>query len=153
MYNYQSFTKHQAYTIVINRECISHWGRVTHICVSKLTITGWDNGLAPTREQKIIWTNDGILLICSFGTKFNDILIKIHIFWLKNAFGYVVLEMSAILSRPQCDIPQAYSQPFVVVVLVLCGFKWSIWPYSSRFLHRYWDNIVFERESNYCNQR
>ena len=26
---------------------LTHWGRVTHICVGKLAIIGWDNGLAP----------------------------------------------------------------------------------------------------------
>ena len=39
------------------------WGRVTHICVSRLTITGSDDGLSPGRRQAIIWTNAGILLI------------------------------------------------------------------------------------------
>ena len=36
---------------------LTHWGRVTHICVSKLTIIGSDNGLSPDRRQAIIWTN------------------------------------------------------------------------------------------------
>ena len=30
---------------------LTHWGRVTHICVSKLTIIGSDNGLSPGRRQ------------------------------------------------------------------------------------------------------
>ena len=42
---------------------LTHWGRVTHISVSKLTIIGSDNGLAPSRRQAIILTNAGILLI------------------------------------------------------------------------------------------
>ena len=29
---------------------LTHWGRVTHICVSKLTINGSDNGLSPGRQ-------------------------------------------------------------------------------------------------------
>ena len=33
---------------------LNHWGRVTHICVSKLTIIGSDNGLSPGRRQAII---------------------------------------------------------------------------------------------------
>ena len=41
----------------------THWGRVTHICVGKLTIIGSDNGLSPVRRQAIIWTNAGILFI------------------------------------------------------------------------------------------
>ena len=47
---------------------LTHWGRVTHICVSKLTIIGSDNGLSPGRRQAIVWTNDGILLIRTLGT-------------------------------------------------------------------------------------
>ena len=46
---------------------LTHWRRVTHICVSELTIIGSDNGLSPGRRQAIIWTNDGILLIGSLG--------------------------------------------------------------------------------------
>ena len=42
---------------------LTHWGRVTHICVGKQTIIGSDNGLSPGRRQAIIWTNDGILLM------------------------------------------------------------------------------------------
>ena len=48
---------------VVCNQPLTHWGRVTHICVSKLTIIGSDNGLSPDRRQAIIWTNAGILLI------------------------------------------------------------------------------------------
>ena len=47
---------------------LAHWGRVTHICVSKLIIIGSDNGLPPGRRQAIIWTNADILLIGPLGT-------------------------------------------------------------------------------------
>ena len=30
--------------------CLTHWGRVTHICVIDLTIIGSDNGLSPGRH-------------------------------------------------------------------------------------------------------
>ena len=59
---------------------LTHWGRVTHICVSKLTIIGSDNGLSPGRRQAIIWTNSGILLIRTLGTNFSEILGEIHSF-------------------------------------------------------------------------
>ena len=29
---------------------LTHWGRVTHICVSELTTIGSDNGLSPDRR-------------------------------------------------------------------------------------------------------
>ena len=65
------------------RTNLTHWGRVTHICVSKLTIIGSDNVLSPDRRQAIIWTNAGILLIGRIGTNFSEILIEILTFWLK----------------------------------------------------------------------
>ena len=40
---------------------LTHWGRATHNCVSKLTIIGSDNGLSPGRRQAIIWNNAGLL--------------------------------------------------------------------------------------------
>ena len=86
-----------------------------HICVSKLTIIGSDNGLSPGPRQAIIWTNDGILLIWNFGTNFNEILSEINIFSFnkmyfiqENVFENVVNAMAAILSRPQCIKPLKY---------------------------------------------
>ena len=71
--------------IFLNR-LLTHWDRVTHTCVNKLTIIGSDNGLSPGRRQAIIWTNDGLLFICPRVTNFNEILIEIHIFSLKTPF-------------------------------------------------------------------
>ena len=62
---------------------LTHWGRVTHICVGKLTIIGSDNGLSPERRQAIIWTNARIVLIGPLGTTFSEILIEIQTFPLK----------------------------------------------------------------------
>ena len=56
---------------------LTHWGRVTHICVSKLAIIASDNGLSPGRHQAIIWTSAGILLIGHSRTNFSEILIEI----------------------------------------------------------------------------
>ena len=75
-----------------NNLVLTHWGRVTHICVGKLTITGWDNGLSPERRQAIISTNAGILLIGPLGTNFSEILIKIQTFSLKK----IRLKMSSV---------------------------------------------------------
>ena len=79
-------------------KCLTHWGLVTHICVSKPTIIGSDNGLSPGRRQAIIWTNAGILLIRPLGTNFNEIFIKIQIF----SFKKMHLKMSAAKWRPFC---------------------------------------------------
>ena len=51
----------------------THWDRVTHIYIGKLTIIGSDNGLSPGRRQAIIWPNSGILLIGTLETHFNGI--------------------------------------------------------------------------------
>ena len=76
------------------KELLTHWGRVTHICVNKLTIIGSDNGLSPDRRQAIIWSNAGILLIGTLGTDFSEIMIEILIFILifiqENSFESVV---------------------------------------------------------------
>ena len=79
---------------------LTHWGRVTHICISKLTIIGSDNGLSPGRRQAIIWTNDGLLLIGPLGTNLSEILIKILTFSFKKM--RLKVPFAAILSRPQC---------------------------------------------------
>ena len=77
---------------------LTHWGRVTHICVGKLTINGSDNGLSPGRRQAIIWTNAVIFLIGPLGTNFNEILIKI----ITCSFMKMPLKMSSAKWRPFC---------------------------------------------------
>ena len=77
---------------------LTHLGRVTHICVSKLTVIGSDNGLSPGRRQAIIWTNAGILLIGPLETNFSQILIEIY----KFSFKKMHLKMSSGKWRPFC---------------------------------------------------
>ena len=61
----------------------THCGRVTHICVGKLSIISSDNGLSPGRRHAIIWTNAGILLIGPLGTNFSENWIGIATFSIK----------------------------------------------------------------------
>ena len=97
---------------------LTHWGRVTHICVSELTIIGSDNGLSPSRRQAIIWTNAGILLIRPWGTNFSEILIEIGVF----SFKKMHLKMLSAKCRPFC-----------LGLNVLSGTHWgTIW---DRMLH------------------
>ena len=77
---------------------LTHWGRVTHICISKLTIIGSDNGLSPGWRQAIIWTNAGILLIGPLGTNFNGTSNEIHTF----SFKKIHLKLSSGKWRPFC---------------------------------------------------
>ena len=76
---------------------------MTHICVSKLTLIGLDNGLSPGRRQVIIWTNAGILLSRTLGTNFSEIWSEIHTFSSRKCFENVVCELASNLSRPQCE--------------------------------------------------
>ena len=75
-----------ALSLEISTNCyvvLTHSCQVMHICFSKQTIIGSDNGLLPGLCQAIIWTNAGILLNRTLGTNFNENLIKIHTFSLK----------------------------------------------------------------------
>ena len=76
----------------------THWVRVAHICVNKLTAIGSDNGLSPGRHQAIIWTNAGLLLIGPLETNFSEILIEIRPF----SFKKMHLKMSSGKWRPFC---------------------------------------------------
>ena len=71
---------------------------MTHICVSKLTIIGSDNGLSPGRRQAIVWTNAEILLIRPLGTNLSEILFEILTFSLKK----MRLKVSSAKWRPFC---------------------------------------------------
>ena len=77
---------------------LTHWGRVTHICVGKLTIIVSDNGLSPDRRQAIIWTNAGLLSIGPLRTNFGENSIKIQQFSLKKMH----VKMSSAKWRPSC---------------------------------------------------
>ena len=86
---------------------LTHWGWVTHICVSRLTITGSDSGLSPGRRQAIILTNAGILLIGPLGTNFSENLIAILIF----SFTKMWLTVSSAKWRPFGLGPDVLSRP------------------------------------------
>ena len=125
---------------------LTHWGRMTHICVVKLTIIGSDNGLSPGRRQAIIWTNDGILLIGPLGTNFSEILIGIQTF----SFKKMHLKMSSAKWRPFClGLNVLTNKPRVPVILLtihtrhdnVCK-KWFIYllltnvPFQVHTLHK-----------------
>ena len=80
------------------RWVLTHWGRVTHICVGKLIIIGSDNDLSPDRRQAIIWPNAGLLSIGPLWTYFSENLIKIQQFSLKKMH----VKMSSAKWRSSC---------------------------------------------------
>ena len=84
------------------RWILTHWGRVTHVCVGNLTIIGSDNGLSPGGRSHnlnqcwniVNWTPRNNLL---WNVNRNS-----YIFIHENQFENVVWKMAAILSLPQC---------------------------------------------------
>ena len=77
---------------------LTHWGWVMHICVSKLTIIGSDNGLSPKRRQAIIWTKAAILSIWPLATNSSENWIGIQRF----SFKKMHFKMSFSKWRPFC---------------------------------------------------
>ena len=100
----------------LSRRILTHCGRVTHICVSKLTIIGSDNGLSPVRRQAIICTNAGMLLIEPLGTNFSEILIGIQIF----SFTKIRLKMSSAKWRPFCLGPNVLRAAVISSMPICC---------------------------------
>ena len=81
---------------------LTHWGRVTLICVGNLTIIGSDKGLSLGRRQTIIWTNAGIVNWTLRNNLQWNLNRNSSIFIQENLFENIVWKKAAILSRPQC---------------------------------------------------
>ena len=99
---------------------LTHWGRVTHICVGNLIIIGSDNGMSPGRRQAIIWTNAGILLIGPLGTNFNEIVIAIQTFSVKKMH----LKILSVKWRAFCLGLNVLT--ILVIRLEFSGRTWSV---------------------------
>ena len=93
--------RHCLWILMLNKwSALTHWGQVTHICISKLTIIGSDNGMmAPSHYLKQRWNIVNLNLANKVKWIFNWIW---YIFIQENAFENVACEMAAILSWPQC---------------------------------------------------
>ena len=102
--------------------CLTHWGRVTHICVNKLWTIGSDNDLSPGRRQAIIWNNVGILFTGHLGTNFSENQIEISTF----SFKKMRLKMSSGKWRPFCLSLSliAFNQALTTVSMSLMYLLW-----------------------------
>ena len=117
---------------------------MTHICVSKLTIIGSDNGLSPNRHQAIIQTNTGILLIGPLRTNFNEILIEIHTFLFKK----IHLKMSSGKWRPFClGLNPRRTAHLVTRCLCCCWIRFAIIKMSIDDLRQYLRGTVVYEQS------
>ena len=94
---------------------------MTHVCVSKSTIIGSDNGLPPGRCQVIIWTNAGMLLIGHLETNLREIFIEIHTFLFKKMH----LKTSSAKWRPICLVHLHYQHRnyFNIKCIGLCCMR------------------------------
>ena len=117
-------SKHRINKMVIIT--LTHWGRVMHICVGKLTIICSDNGLSPGRCQAIIWTNAGILLIVPLGTNFSEISIGIQTF----SFKKLHLKMSSAKWRPFCLGLNVLNENCIIHICweLLVWYSLNLWP-------------------------
>ena len=96
------------------------WGRVTHICIGKLTIIASDNGLSPGWCQAIIWTNTGILLIWTSGANFSEILNEINTF----SFKKMHLKMSSVNWLQFCLSLNVLTEPLLTKFYdVICHYQ------------------------------
>ena len=75
----------------------THWGRVTHICVSKLIING--SWTAPSHDLNQCWNTVNWIRRNKLQWKFNR---NSNIFIQGNGIQNIVCEMASILSWPQC---------------------------------------------------
>ena len=94
------------------RSHLTHWGRVTQICVSKLTPTiGSDNDLSPGRRQVIIRTNAGISLIETLGTNFSGFFFSkfINFHSRKCIWKYRLENGGHFVSASMCYTPEIIS--------------------------------------------
>ena len=94
------------------RVLLTHSGRVTHICVGKLTNIDSDNGLSLEWRQAIIWTNVGILLIGPLGTNFGE-----------NLFEILTFSFTKMGSK----VSSAKWWPFFLGLNVLIRVVWQMW--------------------------
>ena len=117
---------------MMNRlKLLTHWGRVTCICISNYAVIDSNNGLSPGQWQAIIWANAGILLIVPLETNFIEILIKIHIF----PFKKMQFKILSAKFQPCCHgLNESMYLNVVIVVnqggvqfnVVLCGLQTSL---------------------------
>ena len=115
------------------------------ICVSKLTITGSDNGLSPSRCQAIICTNDGILLIGDLGTYFSEILIEIQTF----SFWKKKWKVSSAKWRPFCRGLNELIMPIWEKPWNSCWKTLKCNIYSNTLINMMW-HIYFKKALSIC---
>ena len=132
---------------------LTHWGRVTHICVSDLTSIGSDNGLSPGRRQAIIWTNAGILLIGPLGTNFSSVSMRIPKLVRCHSYIEIIMHFKVVLFlRYKLFFSWKYNWFCSIwwlwyAVWWLLDVKMIYWAYTYKygFYHKNTTNTLFHR--------
>ena len=105
-YHYLSMLKKLFFFSCLQLNVLTHWGRVTHICISKITIIGSDNGLSPWTAPSHYLNQCWNIVNWTLGNKLQwNLNRNLYIFIQENPLENVVWKMAAILSRPQCVNP------------------------------------------------
>ena len=107
---------------------LTHWGRVTHVWVSKLTIIGSDNGLTgakPLSEPMLEYC----YLIGPLGTNFSEILIEILTF----SFKKMRLKVLSVKRQPFC-LGLNVLRSLSVLVSIDFDLEGQIWFNKTSFL-------------------
>ena len=134
----------QCQWLKVTHNTLTHWSRVTHICVGKLHvfIIGSDNGLSPDRRQAIIWTNVGLLSIGPLRTYFSENLIKMQQFSLKKMH----VKMSSAKWRLSC---RSHNVTSVISPNVITLFSATNISNNVMLLLQLHDTIQMKSKSNY----
>ena len=115
----------------------THWGQVTHIWFSNLTIIGSNNGLSPIWHQAIIWTNAVSLSFEPLRTHFRKIVFQIQ--------TYLFKKMHFKMLSGKC-------QPFCLGLNVLnacCHCLWkSLQHYHIHMSHFCVEKLDFQGQGN-----
>ena len=122
---------------------LTHWGWVTHKCISKLTSIGSDNGLLPGRCQAIIWFNAGILLIGPFKTNFSEIFMEIQTSslrkWIWKCFWKMVSIFVSVSMLVGLDLFNDDTRPSGHISRpTSLNVSWLIWCMALCLLHDTW---------------
>ena len=141
---------------------LTHWGRVMHICVSRLTIIGSDNDLSPDRHQAIIWTYAAISSIGPMGTNLSEFLIKIYTF----SFRKMQFQMSSgkwwpfglglnVLIQWPSTVDMKPNPCTGKVTVQIAGNQKTLQPWIfliSIFLHQVWSLFLTYTKNLLCNK-
>ena len=118
---------------------LSHWDRITHICVNKIYHNGW----SPVQHQAITWIIIHLLLTEPSGTKFSERGIKMqNFYWKKKCIWKCCLLQAAIFVQA--------SMYQVALRLHICDLALLyIYRADSRFAPSQWEAVLLCNDISY----